>query len=344
VDMATLKAEYLYQTYREKGTPWRARMIANLSRLNRIAMYFPALSNAVLRGPVSGGAIKRLLGVAPQRSLPALHSFSLRRWWRRWGSKLTPRPPVKGKVWFFCDEFTNYNDTPVGIKAIELLLGLGYEVGMAEHPESGRAAISKGLLDLARAYAEEQVRIWSDKVSHDIPLVGVEPSAILSFRDEYPRLAPQAIRDRARALGAHALMIEEFLWREAEAGKLDTSRFHRARRRFLLHGHCHQKALSRVDYSALALSLPENYSVEIVPSGCCGMAGAFGYEKAHYEVSMKIAELTLLPAVRAADPETLIIAPGTSCRHQISDGTGRQALHPVEALWAAIEKVEQAGA
>ncbi len=336
IDMATLKAEYLYQFYKTSKVPLRSRVFGNIGRINRLGMLLPGLTNFFLRNGVTSGLAKRLLGVAAERSLPLLHHTSLRRWYRQEGRKLEPSPPVKGKVWFFCDEFTNYNDTSIGITAIRLLNRLGYEVEMLDHPESGRAYFSKGLLDEARQLAIANVELFSRKASPYMPLVGLEPSAILGFRDEYPRLVPPEMRDRASALAEHALMIEEFLWREAELGKIDQSLFTGRPQKVLLHGHCHQKALSSSDYSAWVLGLPANYTVEVIPSGCCGMAGSFGYEVEHYELSMRVGEMVLLPAVRQAAEDTIIAAPGTSCRHQISDGTGRKAWHPVEVLYQAL--------
>jgi FAD/FMN-containing dehydrogenase/Fe-S oxidoreductase len=335
VDVATLKAEYLYQKYRKKKPPLRSRVFANIGRLNKQAMIWPALSNFFLSNKTTSSLAKKVLGVARERSLPLVNPTTLRRWYRKYGRKLEPAPPVKGKVWFFCDEFTNYNDTEIGIQAIRLLNHLGYEVGMLDHPDSGRGHISKGLLEEARKMAMENVRIFSRKASEYVPIVGVEPSAILGFRDEYPRLVPVDQQAAAKELSRGALMIEEFLSREIELGKLDSSYFTKESCTVLLHGHCHQKALSSVDHSAFALGLPENYTVEVIPSGCCGMAGSFGYEKEHYELSMKIGELVLFPAVRNAAEEVIIAAPGTSCRHQILDGTGREAKHPVEVLWEA---------
>ena len=173
-------------------------------------------------------------------------------------------------------------------------------------------------------------------VTEETPLIGIEPSAILSFRDEYPRLVPLADREEAKALGQNALLIDEFLTREIQKGNITAADFTKAGKKILLHGHCHQKALAGVDASAWIVGLPENYSVEVIPSGCCGMAGSFGYEKEHFEVSMQVGELVLFPAVRSADADTIIAAPGTSCRHQIKDGTQRHAMHPVEVLYDAL--------
>lgn len=341
VDMTTLKSEFLYQYYKRHGTPLRARAFANIGRINSIGIRVPALANFALTNPFLSGMAKKVLGVAPERSLPTLYHTSLRRWARK-QERLSPKGPQRGMVYFFIDEFTNFNDTAIGIKALQLLTGLGYEVRLASHAESGRAHLSKGLLGQARQFARANVEAFKNLVSEDSPLLGVEPSAILSFRDEYPKLAGPGLKEDALRLGEHALMVEEFLYREAKAGRIRPEDFHDEPREILLHGHCHQKALAGLEPTAFLLNLPAHYSVEAIPSGCCGMAGSFGYEAEHYELSMAIGEQTLFPAVRQAGKETIIAAPGTSCRHQIADGTGRKALHPVEILWAALKKAQPA--
>lgn len=336
VDVATLKAEFLYQYYQQHGVPLRARAFAEIGRLNRLAAILPGLSNGLLRGRLTSGLTKRFLGVAPARQLPALAPVPLRRWWRREGRKLPVTAPAKGRVFFFVDEFTHYNDAGIGQTAIRLLLKLGYAVELIDHVDSGRAHISKGLLKEARKLAMYNVEAFASKLSPETPLVGVEPSAILTFRDEYPKLVLPELRETATELGRHALLIDEFLAREAAAGRIGPELFTEVSRQVLLHGHCHQKALSSPAHSATILSLPAHYTVTEIPSGCCGMAGSFGYEAEHYDLSMQVGELVLFPAVRAAAPETLLAAPGTSCRHQIADGTGRVARHPVEILWEAL--------
>ena len=207
---------------------------------------------------------------------------------------------------------------------------------MPLHPDSGRAFFSKGMLGPAKKLANQNVALFSPLISAETPLVGLEPSAILGFRDEYPRLVPSDRKEAAQRLGVQALMIEEFLVREMEAGRIDASAFTEAPKTILLHGHCHQKALAGAGASASALGIPKNFSVELLDTGCCGMAGSFGYEKEHIELSMQVGELTLFPKVRSASEQVLIAAPGTSCRHQILDGTGRKALHPVTILYQAL--------
>jgi len=336
VDIATLKAEFLHQYYKSNGIPLRARAIANIGKLNSLGATIPRISNFFLGNSFTSSLLKRFLGVAPQRSLPLIHHITLEQWLLKNPSEAQPKGTRKGQLYLFIDEFTNFNDVEIGIAAIRLLSGLGYEVKYVHHEESGRAYLSKGLLDEAQQLARKNVDIFKDIINTETPLVGIEPSGILSFRDEYPRLVEKDNMEAARELGKSAFLIEEFLSREAEAGKIVASAFTKESRKIKLHGHCHQKALSSTDYSAWALSLPENFHVEIIPSGCCGMAGSFGYEKEHYEVSMKVGELVLLPAVRATDQDTMIAAPGTSCRHQIKDGTGKRAFHPVEILYQAL--------
>ena len=173
-------------------------------------------------------------------------------------------------------------------------------------------------------------------ITEDKPLIGIEPSAILTFRDEYIDLADDDLFDAAKTLSQHVFTIEEFIAKEIDKGNITSSQFKNEKRNIKLHGHCQQKALSSVAPTVKILSLPENYSVETIPSGCCGMAGSFGYEKEHYEISMKIGELVLFPTVRKQSADTIIAAPGTSCRHQIKDGTGKIAKHPVEILYEAL--------
>lgn len=337
VDMSTMKAEFLHQYYKKNGVPLRAKVFANIGSINNLAAKMPGISNFFLTNGLTSSIAKRFLGVAPKRSLPEVSKITLRKWHHKNKDRLNINgsKPV-GKVYFFCDEFTNLNDAHIGIKAIELLTKLGYEVEMPAHAESGRAHISKGLLLEAQAMAKQNVAIFKDLVNENTPLIGMEPSAILSFRDEYPKLVDKENQASAKQLGKYALLFEEFIAREIQSGNITSESFTKVTKKILLHGHCHQKALSSTDVSAWALGLPENYEVEVIPSGCCGMAGSFGYEKEHYDVSMQIGELVLFPAVRHSEENAIIAAPGTSCRHQILDGTSRKALHPAEVLWAAL--------
>ena len=334
VDMARLKAEWEQHRHDAAGVPWRSRLVAGSAVMLRQAAIAPWAYNFAVTAPGISTLVKRVLGFAQARSLPRLPGTTLRRWWRqRGGGQGDGR---LGRVHFFADEFTDTLDARIGIKAVELLERLGWEVVIPTHVDSGRAAFSKGLVREARELAARNVELLAGVVSAEEPLVGVEPSAILSFRDEYPDLVPERLVSQAATLASGVLLLDEFLARAAEAGTIGPDAFTDDSRRVLVHGHCHQKALSSVDHTTKILSLPQNYSVELIPSGCCGMAGSFGYEREHFDVSMRIGELVLFPAVRAAPADVLLAAPGTSCRHQIADGTGRQALHPAEILHAAL--------
>ncbi len=281
--------------------------------------------------------MKQAIGFAPERSLPPLPPVTLRRWHaRHLRRRRAATPAPLGRVYFFCDEFTNHHDAAIGIKAVQLLERLGYDVALPAHAASGRAQLSKGFVRAAQRLATRNVARLSPLISDETPLIGLEPSALLGFRDEYPDLVPDGLIPRAHALSRQALLFEEFIAREMERGRISADAFTRESRMIKLHGHCHQKALSSLAPAIRALSLPRNYKVEVIPSGCCGMAGSFGYEAEHFELSQKIGELVLFPAVRASDPATLIAAAGTSCRHQIKDSTGRRALHPAEILFDAL--------
>ena len=337
VDIAKLKAEFLQHHHDSHGVPLRSRLVAGFANGARIASIAPGIYNALFQTPWIRKAFNRSVGFHPDRTLPKVNRMTLRRWFK--GRR--PLPPIKeriGRVHLFCDEFTDYNDLDAGIATVELLELLGYEVAIPDHAESGRASISKGLLRRARGFAEKNVRLLSPLISEREPLIGIEPSAILGFRDEYPALVAPPLRDSARSLAPHCLLLDEFVAREADAGRIAAGLFTDRSQTIHLHGHCHQKAIASLDPTIRMLSLPKNYSVKIIPSGCCGMAGSFGYEAEHYDISMKVGELALFPAVRKLAGDVLVAAPGTSCRHQIHDGTKRKALHPVEVLRAAIEQ------
>lgn len=336
VDMASMKAEFLYQYQNTNGVPLRSKAFAHINDLNKLASLAPGLSNFALGNSLTSGLMKAVLGVASKRNLPEVSKESLVSWFKKNSDKYPVQKPVIKSLYLFVDEFTNFNDTEIGIKAIKLLRKLGYEVKQVDHQESGRSALSKGLLEKARKHADANVKIFKDIIDGNTPLVGIEPSAILSFRDEYPRLVSKDLVEAAKKLKFHTLLIDEFLGREIAAGNITPASFTKESKHIKLHGHCHQKALSSLTWTQKILSLPEHYTVDIIPSGCCGMAGSFGYEEEHYDLSMQIGEMVLFPAVREAKESCLIAAPGTSCRHQIADGTGKKAKHPVEILWDAL--------
>lgn len=336
VDMPTLKAEFLHQYYQSNGVPLRAQLFGNISHLNSLGSLMPNVTNFMMTSKLFSGIFKKAIGIAPQRNLPTLHSFTLRSWVEKNKSRLQNISNPKGSVFFFIDEFTNYNDVPIGIKAIELLYRLGYLVNFIDHAESGRAAISKGILPFAKECAITNFNIFKDKITARTPLIGIEPSAILAFTDEYPRLVNDEDRNQARKLGMNCMIIEKFIYKEAMAGRILPESFTTESKNIRVLAHCHQKSLSSSSFSVKVLEIPKNYKSEEIIAGCCGMAGSFGYEEEHYDISMKIGELIVFPEVRKTDNNTIVAATGTSCRHQIKDGTERDSFHPIEILYDAL--------
>jgi Fe-S oxidoreductase len=335
VDVAMMKAEFLHQYYQSNGVPFRTRMIGNFETNMKLASIAPGIYNFLMSNSFTSRIAKSIMGIAPKRNFPLVYKTTLRKWADQYLANYQPSYIV-GTVNLFCDEYTNFNDTEIGIKAIKLLTKLGYYVNIPDHIESGRTFLSKGLLEDAKKVAKKNVAMLKGVIKADAPLLGIEPSAILTFRDEYPLLVDADQKKEAELLAKNCLLIDEFIAREAEAGRIKKEAFTQEAKTVKLHGHCHQKALSSVDYSKKMLSLPANYKVEVIPSGCCGMAGSFGYEKEHYDISMNVGELVLFPAVRNASADTIIAAPGTSCRHQIHDGTKKDAKHTLEVLFEAL--------
>ena len=337
VDVAKLKAEFLQQYYKANGVPFRSKMIANVTVTNKLGSIFPGVYNWFAGNALTGNLIKGMMGFAKERPIPPLSKTTLSSWFAKNKPTNFGEKPSKqlGKVIFFNDEFTNYLDVEQGITAIKLLTALGFEVDMPKVVDSGRTFLSKGLVEQAKKMAAKNVKILGPIVSESVPLVGIEPSAILAFRDEYPDLLHEDID--AKLLAKNTYFIDELISDHIVKGNITAEQFTQEEQLIKLHGHCHQKAQSSLTHTKRMLSLPSNYSVHLIPSGCCGMAGSFGYEKEHYEVSMNVGELVLFPAVRKAEKSTIIAAPGTSCRHQIKDGTGRFALHTVEVLYRALK-------
>lgn len=328
VDVATLKAEFLYQYQETNGYSLRSKLFAHNTRLNAFGSRVSAVTNAVYDSFL-GTSLKKLAGVSPKRSLPKVYRFNFNSF-----LKTAKKGKENGqKVALYIDEFTRYLDVEVGRDAISLLVGLGYDVELV-HLESGRTYLSKGFLRQAKALAHKNSKTLAAFAQRGVPVLGLEPSAILSFRDEYKRLLED--RSLAEQISANAYLIEEFLAKEMEHGRLTQNQFTQEHQQIKIHNHCHQKALSNQKVTFDVLNLPKNYNVSIIASGCCGMAGSFGYEKEHYDVSMQIGELKLFPAVRKSERKVIIAANGTSCRHQIFDGTRRKAMHPASILRQAL--------
>ncbi|WP_273274985.1 FAD-binding and (Fe-S)-binding domain-containing protein [Maribacter polysiphoniae] len=330
VDIASLKAEFLYQYQEQNGYSLRSKLFAYNTKLNKIGSKVAWLTNAVYGSEWLSGLLKQSVGVAKERSMPKVSSFNFNKHLQK--VKLQDNK-INNKVVLYIDEFTHYMDTDLGKDAIELLTRLGYDVQLF-YAESGRTYLSKGFLKQAKKLALDNVKELKVFLAQDTPVLGIEPSAILSFRDEYKRLVPD--QEGVKAIADNVFLIEEFLAKEIEKGLLTSDRFTKEAKTIKIHNHCHQKALSNQKVTFDILNLPENYSVTIISSGCCGMAGSFGYEKEHYDVSMQIGELKLFPAIRMSGETTIISANGTSCRHQIKDGTDRDAMHPITILKNAL--------
>jgi FAD/FMN-containing dehydrogenase/Fe-S oxidoreductase len=326
VDVSALKSEFLYQYQKANGFSIRNKIFAHNAKLNQLGSLLPGATNFILNQSL----VKKSMGIASKREVPLLAPKSFRKWYEKNKTNSGQTTFVNGKVYLFCDEFTNYYDVSVGIDAFELLSKLGYEVIIVNHEESGRAFISKGFLEEAKAVANKNVTVFAAIVSDDCPLIGIEPSAILTFRDEYLRLADD--KASAEALSKNVFTIEEFFKKEITANKIHAEQFSAEDKQIKIHGHCHQKSLSSIEATFAMLNLPKNSKVTIYNSGCCGMAGSFGYEAEHYDISMQMGEDTLFPKIRATDASATIAAAGTSCRHQIFDGTSRKASHPVSIL------------
>ena len=325
VDVAALKSEFLYQYQEENGYSFRNTMFANNVKYNKIGSLVPGLTNLVLNTYLT----KSIMGISLKRSIPKLTPKTLKAWYKKQTHSSSQKI-----VYIFCDEFTNFYDAEIGKDTISVLKRLGYNPTFINHPESGRSFISKGFLKEAKALANENVSIFKELITEETPLVGIEPSAILTFRDEYIRLADDV--NSATVISKNTFTIEEFILKEFESGTIRTNQFSAEEKLVKIHGHCHQKALSSTHATFSILNIPKNYKPTIMNTGCCGMAGSFGYEKEHYKVSMQVGEDTLFPKIRNTSKNIEIVAAGTSCRHQIYDGTKRIAKHPITVLREAL--------
>ena len=358
VDMARLKAEFLDNFYRSNRRPLRNKVFANINRINRWGSRLAPLSNWASGIPLGKLAAATILGVHPRRSLPAFARETLPKWFKARAGEIPPSPPLrkggdvgidgegnvgidgggtagitsKGTVVLFNDTFMNYNYPQVGKATVELLEAAGFRVELANAGCCGRPMISQGYMDEALAQARYNVDLLHAYADQGIAIVGCEPSCVLTFRDEYPEL----LRDeKSRKVAEQTYLIEEFLMMLHEKGELEL-KFRETPKNVLFHGHCHQKALAGTASSLSALRLPPGNQVELVNAGCCGMAGAFGFQREHYDISMDIGEQALFPAVNAKDTDWEVAVTGVSCRQQIEHGTGRKARHLVEILRDAL--------
>lgn len=331
VDMGKIRFDFLARFNQAHGVPLRSRLLGSIADLDRVfSGPLAGLANATLGSMPVRFAMEKALGISRRRTLPAFAKQPFTSWFE---NRVAPADSSGGEVVLFNDTWNTYNTPRVAVAATEVLEAAGLTVTLPGHGCCGRPMISKGLLDEARLAALDTVNRLAPLAERGLPIVGLEPSCILTLRDEYHYLLP---RDpRVDLIAERALTFEEFLARLKQRQQLDL-RLSDQPRQLLLHGHCHEKALVGTGPSHATLSLPPGYLVREIDSGCCGMAGAFGYEAEHYEISLKMAERVLLPAVRDAGADTAIVASGISCRQQIEHGTGRRALHPAEVLRQAL--------
>lgn len=325
VDVTKLKAEFLQHYYESNKIPLRTKLIAYLPVITKKIYALRFVVNIFLSLKLTNN----ILNFSTKRRIPAikksLNSFV---------NKIKQNEGKIGTVYLLNDEFTNYNDSDIGIKAIKLLNKLGYKVLIPNVNQSGRTYLSKGLVKKAKQIINQNIEVLKDKISEKAPFIGIEPSAILTFKDEGIDLATD--KDSAIKISKNTFLIEEFLYNEINKKNISASQFTEEKKHIKFHGHCYQKSLSTTNYTLKLLSFPKNYTAEEIKSGCCGMAGSFGYEKEHFDLSMKIGELVLFPEIRKSENDILISANGTSCRCQIKDGTHKNAMHPVEILYNAL--------
>ncbi|MCF0207758.1 MAG: 4Fe-4S dicluster domain-containing protein, partial [Bacteroidales bacterium] len=336
VDVAKLKMEFLQHYYDNYGIPLRSRAVAYLPKMHKLASIMPHIANFFMGNKFFAKIIQKSIDFSTKRNLPLLSTINLKKEIRQ--IQANTKNDKKKTICLFVDEFSKYLDKNIVVDTVFLFSKLGYEVRIAKFHESGRTWLSKGLVRKAKKIANKNIEYFAEIVSKDMQLVGIEPSAILSFRDEYPDLAYERNKTKSQKLAENTFLFDEFICNEMAAGNITSEMFTDAEANILFHGHCQQKSLIGTKFTKQALSLPKNFTVSEIPSGCCGMAGSFGYEKEHYDLSMQIGELVLFPAIRKADANTIIAAVGTSCRCQIKDGTNVDALHPIEILRRALKE------
>ena len=336
VDMAKLKYEFLENYYRSNPMPLRSRVFAHINRFSRWGSRFAPFSNWAAASPAGRLISSTLLGVHPRRRLPPFATTDFPSWF---SSRLRPSdpppagaPPVREKVALFNDTFMNYNYPEIGIACVEVLEAAGFEVELVNAGCCGRPMLSKGLVKQAAQQARDNIGRLYALAEQGIPIVGCEPSCLLTLRDEYSELLQD---DRAKAVAQGSYLIDEFLAMLQDQGRLELA-FQDVPKKVMFHGHCHQKSLVGTASSLQVLGLPPGFQVELIDSGCCGMAGSFGFEKEHYDISMKIGDQALFPAINAKDSDWEVAVMGISCRQQVEHGTGRRARHLVEVLRDAL--------
>ena len=329
VDMAKMKYEFLDQYHKANGTPLRNRVFGHINRLSAWGSRMAPFSNLMANNPIGKMMSQMLLGVHPKRNPPKFVRNTFAKWFKARG---TSTVQATNTVVLLNDTYMNYNYPEIGKAAVALLEAAGLRVILSDTKCCGRPMISKGLLDDATANAVSNIDQLHAYAEQGIPVIGCEPSCLLTFRDEYPELVRN---EKAKKVAANSFMIDEFMIKLQEDGKLQLN-LGKLEKKVLFQAHCHQKADMGTATSMAALRLASGYQVELINAGCCGMAGSFGYEKEHYDISMKIGEEALFPAIRAKGNDWEIAVMGVSCRQQVEDGTGRKARHLVEVLADAL--------
>lgn len=330
VDMASIKSEFLYQYQKSHPASFVQKSMAHFSELSQKVAPVSLLANLLTQNSMFSWIPKKIMGVHSKRSLPKYYFKTVEKWTKKHISN-----PNSAKVYLWVDEFTNYLDTKLGVQTILLLEALNIEVEILPFMDSARSLISKGFLEEAKQKVIENISILKNYSTDDIPIIGIEPSAILGIRDDYKRLIDSSQTDVLEKINQKTFLIDEFLNDYFTKNEHLKDKFTTNPKEILFHGHCHQKSLSQSKHSLSILNFPTNYTATEIPSGCCGMAGSFGYE--NYDVSMKIGSMVLFPTINKSTESTEICATGTSCRHQIKDGTARESLHPIEILYKALK-------
>ncbi len=330
VDMAKIKFEFLSQYHQKHPISLRTRMFADIAKFSRFASGpLAPIANRILQSRLTRLILDQTVGITMERKMPAFARTPFTKWYKQHSTSGQSRDQVV----LFHDTFNTFNDPHISIAAVEVLEAAGFEVILPGHHCCGRPLISKGFVKKARAAAANTVAHLHPYAKRGLPIIGLEPSCLLSLQDEYLYLLPE--NTEAQVVAQHAVLFDEFIANLAKEEKLPI-RFTSASRNILLHGHCHQRALVGTQPTRTILTLPENYHVQEVDTSCCGMAGAFGYEKEHYGISRTMAERRLIPEMRRASADTLIVAPGTSCRHQLEHYDIQNILHPAEVLRDAM--------
>lgn len=334
VDITKIKAEFLQHYYSKNKPSMRTKIIANFSKLNAIMAIIPKFSSWTVNTNIAK-YITAKIGFEPQREIPIVKK-TLNRQYKKIKIKIKNNK-IK-TIYFFNDEFTNFNDPEIGLKTIILLNQLNYKVIILKNIESGRTYLSKGFVKKAKKIINKNIELLKNIISTKTPIIGIEPSTILTLRDENIDLATPKNINEAKKIAQNAFLFDEFIANEIEIGNIKKEKFTKKTKKILFHSHCYQKALSTSNATKKILNLPENYTAKEINTGCCGMAGAFGYEKEHYQLSMKVGEMKLFPAIRNTPENIEIVANGTSCRHHIKHATEITPKHPAEILYEAILK------